>query len=209
MEAGVNKYLLDAGKELMEMPAEEGLAQLRELMPRITSQGVRTEEQIKNQQFSTPPTESYIAAKVAGLKPSDVVLEPSAGNGGLAVWPKVIGAEVHVNEIAPRRQEMLKVAGFDKPTAHDGELINALLDPKVKPTVVLMNPPFSASTQKSYEAANRNQYGFNHVDQALQRLEDGGRLVAILGGGQANEPNGGASLTLGRRAHGPRCRQIL
>lgn len=197
MEAGVNKYLLDAGKELMEMPAEEGLAQLRELMPRITSQGVRTEEQIKNQQFSTPPTESYLAAKVAGLKPSDVVLEPSAGNGGLAVWPKAIGAEVHVNEIAPRRQDMLKFAGFEKPTAHDGELINALLDPKVKPTVVLMNPPFSASTQKPYEAANRNQYGFNHVDQALQRLEPGGRLVAILGGGQANEPEGGASLTGG------------
>ena len=138
-----------------------------------------------------------MVAKVADLKPSDVVLEPSAGNGGLAVWPKAIGAEVHVNEIAPRRQEMLEFAGFGKPTAHDGEIINSLLDAKIQPTVILMNPPFSASTLKSYEAKNSNKYGFNHVDQALQRLTDGGRLVAILGGGQANEPNGGASLTQG------------
>jgi tRNA1(Val) A37 N6-methylase TrmN6 len=101
---------------------------------------------------------------VAGLKPSDVVLEPSAGNGGLAVWAKAIGAEVHVNEISERRQKMLEAVGFDKPTAHDGEIINSLLDQKIKPTVVLMNPPFSASTLKSYEAKNRNQYGFNHVD---------------------------------------------
>jgi broad specificity phosphatase PhoE len=198
MEAGINKYLLDHGKALMKQDVGNALDFLRALMPKITSQGVRTEEQIKNQQFSTPPTESFIVAKVAALKPSDVVLEPSAGNGGLAVWPKAIGAEVHVNEIAPRRQEMLQVAGFGKPTAHDGEIINSLLDPKIKPTVILMNPPFSASTQKSYEAANRSVYGFNHVESALQRLEEGGRLVAILGGGQANEPEGGASLTGGQ-----------
>jgi hypothetical protein len=197
MEAGVNKHLLDRGKDLMAMDAHKGLAELRDLMGKITSQGTRTEDQIKNQQFSTPPTESYVAAKVANLKPSDVVLDPSAGNGGLAVWPQSIGAETHVNEIAPRRQEMLKAVGFDKPTAHDGEIINSLLDQKVKPTVILMNPPFSASTQKSFEAKNRSQYGFNHVDSALQRLEPNGRLVAILGGGQANEPNGGASLTAG------------
>src|SRR6202451_4742593 len=133
MEAGVNKYLLHIGKETMARPVPEALQVLRNLMKGVTSQGVRTEEQIKNQQFSTPPTESYVAAKVAGLKPSDVVLEPSAGNGGLAVWTKEIGAAVHVNEIAPRRQEMLKEVGFDKPTAHDGEIINSLLDRKIKP----------------------------------------------------------------------------
>jgi GGDEF domain-containing protein/2'-5' RNA ligase len=198
MEAGVNKYLLKRGKALMEMPAEKALAELKDLESRLTSQGTRTEEQIKAQQFSTPPRESFVAAKVAALKPSDVVLEPSAGNGGIAVWPKAIGAEVHVNEIAERRQKMLEAAGFGKPTAHDGELINALLDRSIKPTVVLMNPPFSSAVTKSNEGPNRNLFGFNHVDQALQRLQPNGRLVAILGGGQANEPNGGASLTGGR-----------
>lgn len=197
MEAGVNKYLLERGKELMDSNAVDGLKEIRRVMARIPSQGVRTEEQIKNQQFSTPPTEAYLAAKVAGIKPSDVVLEPSAGNGGLAIWAKAVGAETHVNEISDRRQEMLKEVGFDKPTSHDGELINALLDPKVKPTVIVMNPPFSASAIKSHAAKNDNKYGFNHVDQALQRLQPGGRLVAILGGGRADDTNGGASLNTG------------
>ena len=93
---------------------------------------------------------------------------------------------------------MLEEVGFGKPTAHDGEYINALLDPEIKPTVVLMNPPFSAATAtKGDMAKNKSQYGFNHVEQALQRLAAGGRLVAILGGGQANEPNGGAALNGG------------
>ena len=193
MEAGINRYLISQGKKLMAMDAIEGLKKLRELMGRITSQGVRTEEQIKKQQFSTPPTESYLAAKVANIKPTDTVMEPSAGNGGLAVWPKAIGAKTMVNEIGDMRKDMLRWLGFE-PTSHDGEVINSLLETKEQPTVVIMNPPFSSGALKSHEAKNSNTYGFNHVDSALQRLAPGGRLVAILGGGQANEPNGGAHL---------------
>lgn len=194
MEAGINRYLVETGAGLLGMPFENAMQELRDLMSRVTSQGVRTDEQVKLQQFSTPPTESFVAAKVANIRPSDVVAETSAGNGGLAVWPKSIGAEVHVNEISERRQQMLKAVGFENITAHDGEIINALLDPSVKPTVVLMNPPFSAGGAKSGPAANNNQYGFNHVNAALQRLAPGGRLVAILGGGRADDANGGATL---------------
>jgi 2'-5' RNA ligase/phage FluMu protein gp41 len=194
MEAGINRYLLDDGKQLMAMPAEEGLNFLRQLMGRITSQGVRTEEQIANQQFSTPPTEGYVLAKIADLKPTDVVLEPSAGNGGLAIWPKSIGATVYVNEISERRRQMLEAVGFTNISNHDGELINTLLDRGILPTVILMNPPFSAGTVKSGPAANDNKYGFNHLNHALQRLQPGGRLIAILGGGRADDMNGGATL---------------
>ena len=192
MEAAVNRYIVAHGKRWMEMDPQEALKEIRAFQAKLTSQGVRTEEQIKKQQFSTPPTESYVAARVAALSPSDVVLEPSAGNGGIAAWPLSIGAQVFVNEIASRRQEMLRAAGFGEPTGHNGEIIHALLDPSIKPTVILMNPPFSAG---ALGGRNRNVYGFNHVESALQRLENGGRLVAILGGGKANEPNGGASLT--------------
>lgn len=197
MEAGINKHLIDRGKDLLSMPFEKAMQELRDLMGRVTSQGVRTDEQIAAQQFSTPPTESFLTASVAALKPTDIVLEPSAGNGGLAVWPKSIGAQTYVNEIADRRRQMLEDVGFGVPTAHDGEIINSLLDPAIKPTVILMNPPFSAGVVKSGPAANKNQYGFNHVDSALQRLAPGGRLVAILGGGRADDMNGGATLLTG------------
>jgi len=195
MEAGINKYLIErAGRSLMEMPFEQAMGELRALMERITSQGTRTEEQVQKQQFSTPPTESFLAARVAAVNPADIVLEPSAGNGGLAVWPKAIGATVHVNEVSERRQRMLEIAGFGASTSHDGEVINALLDPAVQPTLVIMNPPFTAGVVKSNQGKNNSKFGFNHVESALQRLAPGGRLVAILGGGQANEPEGGASL---------------
>lgn len=195
MEAAVNRYLIDNGAHFLAEDGITGLAQLRRLMSRLTTQSIRTDEQLANQQFSSPPTLSYVVAKVANLHPNDVVLEPSAGNGGIAAWPKSIGATVFTNEISPRRREMLEAAGLGKASAHDGELINALLDRSIQPTVVLMNPPFSASTLKSNVARNNNTYGFNHVESALQRLVPGGRLVVILGGGQANEPEGGASFT--------------
>lgn len=195
MEAAVNRYLIDNGAAFLAEDGITGLRQLRQLMSRLTTQSIRTDEQIANQQFSTPPTISYVVAKVANLHPDDIVLEPSAGNGGLAAWPKSIGAKVFTNEISPRRREMLDAAGLGGATSHDGELINALLDRSIQPTVVLMNPPFSASTLKSNAARNNNTYGFNHVESALQRLVPGGRLVVILGGGQANKPEGGASFT--------------
>lgn len=199
MEAAVNRYLIDNGAALLAEDGIAGLQQLRQLMSRLTTQSIRTDEQLANQQFSTPPTLSYVVAKVANLHPDDVVLEPSAGNGGIAAWPKSIGATVFTNEISPRRREMLEAAGLGGATAHDGELINALLDRSIQPTVVLMNPPFSASTLKSHTAKNNNTYGFNHVESALQRLVPNGRLVVILGGGQVNEPEGGASFT-GKKA---------
>lgn len=197
MEAGVNMWIIENGERLLKMDPIQGLAEIRKLMALLPTQGIRTDEQLKAQQFSTPPSESYVAALAAALRSDDVVLEPSAGNGGLAAYPKSIGATVHVNEISDRRAQMLEAAGFGKPTAHDGELINALLDTKIQPTVVLMNPPFSSGALKSHLGRNRNQYGFNHVDQALQRLAPGGRLVAILGGGRADDLNGGASFTGG------------
>ena len=197
MEAGVNKHLIDRGADLLSMPYEQAMTELRGLMERITSQGVRTDEQIKAQQFSTPPTEAFTAAKVASLTPADTMLETSAGNGGLAVFPKSIGARVYVNEISDRRRQMLEFVGFPNPTEFDGEVINALLDPGIRPTVVIMNPPFSAGAAKAGPAVNNNKYGFNHVDSALQRLAPNGRLVAILGGGRADDLDGGASLTSG------------
>ena len=196
MEAGINRYLLDQGAALMALDTIDGLKELRQLLSRITTQGTRTDEQMKLQQFSTPPTESYLAAKVAGLRPTDIFMEPSAGNAGLAIWAKAMGLPTMVNEIGKARLATLRWLGFE-PTEHDGELINALLETKQRPTVVVMNPPFSAGGLKSHEAKNSNTYGFNHVDSALQRLAPNGRLVVILGGGQANEPEGGASLTGG------------
>ena len=155
------------------------------MLARFPTQATRTKEQEAFQQFSTPPTLSYLANKVAGITSGDVVLEPSAGNGGLAAFAQAIGAKVHVNEVGVHRREMLKAAGFEEPSNEDGEVIHTRLDRSIQPTVIVMNPPFSAGGLKKGKARNRNQYGFNHVNSALQRLAPGR---------QANDSEGGASL---------------
>ena len=67
----------------------------------------RDEEMDEFQQFSTPPALSFVANSVANVKRDEVMVEPSAGTGDLAVWPEIAGAVVILNELAPRRQALL------------------------------------------------------------------------------------------------------
>jgi predicted RNA methylase len=142
-------------------------------------QSRRTGDTDAFQQFSTPPHYAYAAAWAANLKPKDVVLEPSAGNGGLAVFAKKAGAKVVTNELGEVRRANLKGQGFDMVTGHDAEQIHNLLPKGITPSVVLMNPPFSNAAQRG-GIKDSNITG-RHIDQALETLAPGGRLVAITG----------------------------
>ena len=114
------------------------------------SQTRRSEEQLRLQQFSTPLPLAYAALQAAAIRPGDVVLEPSAGTGMLAVMAQcALGNEaagsLHLNEIAATRAVLL--AGLFPGVSvsrHNAEAIRDHL-PDLRPTVVIMNPPFSAS----------------------------------------------------------------
>src|SRR6266536_323322 len=90
VEIAVNNYLLEGhAAELMQVDVTQALASvLRPLMQRLPRQTDRTLEQTEVQQFSTPPTLAYLAARLLNPKPADIVLEPSAGTGSLAIWPR-------------------------------------------------------------------------------------------------------------------------
>src|ERR1051326_823761 len=180
VEIAVNSYLLEKhAAELMQMDVTEALAAvLRPLMQRLPRQTDRTLEQNELQQFSTPPTLAYLAARLLNPKPEDIVLEPSAGTGSLAIWPYAIGARVICNETSPRRNSLLRrVFGFDA-LPLDAEFIDDLLPSEIQPTAVLMNPPFSSTSGRVTKTDSL--YGARHVASALRRLKDGGRLVAIV-----------------------------
>lgn len=188
MELAVNRYLEKAGKSWnVKTPAAvvRDLEKIQKLLDTLPTQTKRTAEMEEMQQFSTPPTISYLAAWAANMTQNDVVLEPSAGVGGLAVWAKAWGAETHVNELSERRLELLNELGFDGVTNLNAEQIDNLLPEEVKPTTVLMNPPFSSSSGRMRSNDTRNAK--RHVEQALDRLEEGGRLVAILGRGMSED----------------------
>jgi len=180
VEIAVNNYLLEKhAAELMQMDVTEALASvLRPLMQRLPRQTDRTLEQNELQQFSTPPTLAYVAARLLNPKPDDIVLEPSAGTGSLAIWPRAVGAKVICNETGLRRFALLRcVLNFD-PFPLDAEFIDDLLPADIQPNAVLMNPPFS-STSGRVKSTNPI-YGARHVASALRRLKEGGRLVAIV-----------------------------
>jgi hypothetical protein len=180
VEIAVNNYLLEKhAAELMQMDVPEALASvLRPLMQRLPRQTDRTLEQTELQQFSTPPTLAYIAARLLNAKPADIVLEPSAGTGSLAIWPRAVGAKVICNETSLRRNSLLRcVLNFDA-LPLDAEFIDDLLPAAIQPTSVLMNPPFSSTSGRVTKT--NPVYGARHVASALRRLKDGGRLVAIV-----------------------------
>ena len=110
----------------------------------------RSEEQVRLQQFSTPLPLAYAALQAAAIRPGDVVLEPSAGTGMLAVMAQcALGnaapGNLHLNEYARVRARLLTLLFPEAVvTAFNAEAIaDRLRD--VRPTVVLMNPPFSAT----------------------------------------------------------------
>src|ERR1051326_6783747 len=132
LEVAVNKYLLGKhARALMQMNACDALASvLRPLLKRLLRQSDRTLEQTELQQFSTPPTLAYFVARLLDPKPSDIILEPSAGTGSFAIWPRAVGARVICNETSSRRHSLLRcVFNFDA-LPLDAEFIDDLLDRK-------------------------------------------------------------------------------
>lgn len=152
------------------------LERLGALLPTETR---RSETSQALQQFSTPVELAFVAARAALVSPDDLVLEPSAGTGMLAVQAEISGAKFLLNEWAEDRHALLKGL-FPKVsvTRLDGAQIHDRLDSALRPSVVLMNPPFSASPLIVGRHASAT---FEHIRAALARLEPNGRLVAITG----------------------------
>ena len=126
--------------------AAEMLEMLTRLAGRLASQTRRSEESEHFQQFSTPIALGFAACEAAALTPADLVLEPSAGTGLLGIFAELRRARLALNEIAENQAGLLgRLFREVAVTRHNAEQILDRLDPAVRPSVVLMNPPFSAS----------------------------------------------------------------
>jgi len=159
------------------------LAMLEKIAGLLPTHTRRTAESEALQQFSTPIPLGLVAATAAAITASDRVLEPSAGTGLLAVLAELAGGSLLLNELAPSRAGLLdRLFSSVTVTRFDAAQIHDHLDALLVPSVVLMNPPFSAMAHVSGRMADAT---YRHIASALARLGDGGRLVAITGAGFA------------------------
>ena len=142
-------------------------ALLASLTDLTLTQSRRSEEQIALDQFSTPPALGALAVLAAQVRPGDLVLEPSAGTGLLAILAEACGGAVTLNEIATHRAALLDGLFPTAPrTRHDAIHLKDILPGSGSFHAAVLNPPF-----QQLEA---------HLHAALDCLADGGRLSAIV-----------------------------
>ncbi len=184
-EAALVLFLRKFGRALLARSGSPAallpiLAKVSGLLPTHTR---RSEEMERFQQFSTPLPMGLAAMAAARITARDLVLEPSAGTGLMAVLAEIAGGSLMLNELADTRADLLRRLFPGRPvTCFDAAQIDDHLDAGLRPSIILMNPPFSAVANvdaRSTEATAR------HLRSALARLAPGGRLVAITGVGFA------------------------
>ena len=166
-------------------------AMLAKVAGLLLTQTRRSEEAQALQQFSTPIELAHVVSVAAGVRSGDLVLEPSAGTGLLAIMAELAGrtaasgeadkdgVRLILNELATGRAALLaRLFPAVVVTRHDAAQIDDHLDASLRPGVVLMNPPFSALA--SVDGPVRGA-AHRHLASALARLAPGGRLVAVTG----------------------------
>jgi len=177
-EAATVLFLRKYGKALFrkaDSPALRlsALAKIAGLLPTHTRRSAESET---FQQFSTPTPLGLAALTAAAIGSADRVLEPSAGTGLLAILTEIASGALVLNELAEVRAALLSsLFPAVAVTRFDAAQIDDHLDPAVVPSVVLMNPPFSAMANVAGRMADT---AYRHIASALARLAEGGRLVA-------------------------------
>ena len=164
---------------------QSALAMMKRIADLVPTHTRRSDESQAMQQLSTPLPLAFVTVHAAAISSSDLVLEPSAGSGLLAVHAEIARASLSLNELAATRADLLGLL-FPRVAVsrHDAAHIDDHLDPAVEPSVVLMNPPFSVGAYVDGHVADA---AWRHLSSAFARLRAGGRLVAITGTGLSPE----------------------
>jgi hypothetical protein len=148
--------VLDLIDEVLPSDPSAALSRLNALLASLPTHSVRSEDQIALQQFSTPAPIAYLASLALRLTAADLVLEPSAGTGLLAVFAHRAGARLLLNEIDPARADLLRDAFPETPVTHHVSILAMNGDSyRLKQ---------SASRRRSLAAAEQNQATAEHVD---------------------------------------------
>lgn len=132
-----------------------------ELLENLILTGEVTDVKKEFQYFPTPKEIALQLIDMADIKPGDMLLEPSAGQGAIAdYFPK--DNPYLLVELNEANAKVLENKGFNVLV---GDFLNCGFD---KAHIIIMNPPFS------------KQQDVDHILHAYELLKAGGTLVSIV-----------------------------
>lgn len=150
---------------------------LYETFPRL--QVFFTNEVKEKQQFSTPVPLAYVMGRYTNGLEVDSMLDPSAGNGALAI--AVEKRAVNVNEIDMNRYQNLADQGY-RTYSHDArESLKGKLDRDFF-DVIHTNPPFGLEGVAVFNGEWKLGGTSLMVARALEMMADHGKAAIIIGG---------------------------
>jgi hypothetical protein len=118
-------------------------------------------DQKSHQYYPTPHAIAEFVASVADVHGEELILEPSAGTGGLASWFPALGTTCV--EISSLHCKVLEAKGYE---AIEADFLT--WKPAHLYDLVVMNPPFSEGRWLA------------HLQHAAPMLKRAGRLIAVL-----------------------------
>lgn len=165
----VNKVLVAAGgKWNRKAKAHIFDGDAAAALEQVLLTGQITDKRAELGAFYTPPDIAEHIAKLVGIGDRMTILEPSAGEGALAIAAQRAAARVILRcyEIDPKSVAILHDKGF---AATPANFLDVLVphDPVDRVDRVLMNPPFA----KRADIA--------HITHAHKFLKPGGKLVSV------------------------------
>ena len=136
--------------------------------------------------------------ELALRRPEHKILEPSAGNGLLALQLRRAGGPcLYLNELEETRSSILRLVFPDTPVARlNAEYLGVLKKDWPRMDRIVMNPPFSNSAPSGHRRQRR--VTSLHLEGVVPLLAPGGRLVCLTS--HAFQPDQDRQLmdTLGR-----------
>ena len=180
--------LARAGSPAVVLPI---LAKVSNLLPTHTR---RSEEMERFQQSFTPLPMGLAALAAAQITGDDLVLRPSAGTGLLAIMAEIVGGGLVLNELADTRVDLPRhLFPGRRVTSFDAAQIDDQLDASLRPSVILMNPPFTAVANVD---GRNTEATAPYIRSALARLALGGRLGGTYAGVWRMKRNGQKGISM-------------
>ena len=179
-EFALNKLLISSISPDHKVNSNTIINELRELSKLLPKETERSVDQSIYQQFSTPLETGYRMAVLLDINSNDILLEPSAGTGNLAVVCKLFQPKaIHVNELHKSRFDLLNNLTCFSPNNEDAiQLCNLSKMQGLGITKCIMNPPFTrhSNTQSKVD----HLAGANHIASSYQLIPPGGKLCVLI-----------------------------